>query len=508
MKKLPIILLGLMAFAGYSQNYKVVNPHLPAHYRTVGGFNNSAGFEVFSVDSVTMTGQDSLFYTYATIRDTADPGWGVCLDAEAGSIMGRTILQQNDRTVLFNFRDDSVVIRHLSSPGETWQMFAYGNGDHLEASHLNTQLMEVLSFSDSVKVINLLRKDSGGNLIEDDINGMNILLSKHYGLIQTIDFYIFPAGIRDYVIAGMQNPVAGITNLDAEGVYDFNIDDEFHFVFEDIYEAYDPEDSTYKIIAGNTGRMIRYVIDRVDYGDSVTYTYTDCAAVIHYQNDITDTLYTTETVTKTYRFDSIRPGLLNAYPGQKIKSDEWEELYYDISYFTTEVYNYHPQKNIVDYAFMKDDSCLIYSIFDPCCYTETYVQGCGGPYFTWSDWFGNNDKNLLVYFNKSGDTWGAPLARDCEDLLSAMVEKPVSNIKVQVSPNPFTGRLFVAIPARIHQIEIIRLYGIGGRLIKAIEVNDYAINADLSGLPEGIYLLEIRLDNGQMIRKKVVKKGR
>ncbi len=498
-----MLFLLFLTTSAISQDYKVVNNHLPAMYSITPSFQDDL-FKAFETDSVEIIGPDSLFYTFAAIRDTTEPGWGICLDSEAGSIMGRKILQQNNRTVLFNYRQDSIFISRNSIPGKSWHYYNFSNGDYIEAAHQQTEGMDILGTSDSVKVIVLIRKDADGNVMEDNINGKEILLSRNYGLVQTFDNYLFPDQLLACRIVGFTNPTTGLANLEAKGVYDFNVGDEFHFKTEDIFETYDQEDSVYKIISGDIIQKIRYVTGRADYADSVVYHYSECSKIVQYTGGVPDTSYKTETVAETIIFDSIRPGILNAYPDQKIRFDDLG-TYYRIGFWQPIQYNGFPTKIIVDHAYMDADSCVIHSVFDPCCYSELYIKSCGGPYFNWSDWTGNVDKAELVYFNKNGIEWGEPVAKDCDDLLSDINGQSVQNADISVYPNPFSDQLIIASNLNSSRIVQIKLLDINGRILKSAAWSDnrYTFNTgDLSG---GIYILEIQFENGYQIRRKVVK---
>ena len=109
MKKLPLLLTILLPLIVVSQNYKVVSDVLPAYYNSDYGYN-SANIKTFAIDSVSARESDTLFYTFKAILDLGDSGWGECVDSSAGSIMGKKLLQQFDRTVLFNYSEDSIFI--------------------------------------------------------------------------------------------------------------------------------------------------------------------------------------------------------------------------------------------------------------------------------------------------------------------------------------------------------------------------------------------------------------
>ena len=154
---------------------------------------------------------------------------------------------------------------------------------------------------------------------------------------------------------------------------------------------------------------------------------------------------------------------------------------------------------------MDYDSCVVRSLFDPCCYTETYIDGCGGPYFTWSDWFGTTIECDLLYFNKKGDVWGEPIANDCEDLLSDVTENPRLNNSILVYPNPFSAKINIESEDNRFRIKEIKLLDIHANLIIKIELleSNYTISPKV--LSNGVYILEIQMENGNVIRKKVIK---
>ena len=504
MRKLFFCLFILFVTAADAQNYRLVTDVLPAYYQWESSYGSGKYYKTFALDTLMISGQDTLFLTFASIRDTAEPGMADCLDSEAGSVMGRKILRQFNRTVLFNYRQDSIFIRNNSVAGESWVYYSFANGDYIKANHQQTVYQEIPGGEDSVKVIELMRKDADGNVIEDEVNGKQVLLSKNHGLIKTFDNYLFPMKLAELSLIGYENPETGITNLNAKGVYDFDIGDEFHIESEDIFEVYDEEDSVYKIVSGDIVRKIRLVTGRADFADSVVYQYAECSKTIRYTAGVPDTLYQTGDVAETIIFDSIRPGLLDAYPGQKVAHPEWD-TYYDIVLFNSSLYNYHLQKVITDDAFEYFDSCVVHSFFDPCCYNEVYIESCGGPYYQWSNWAGSTIKNKLVYYNKNGVEWGEPIAKDCDDLLSDIHEQVDPNGQITVYPNPFTDELTIRVSNAGNQIIQVDLFDINGHLLSRMSLHENIFNLNTADLSGGIYILEVQFENGSLVRRKVVK---
>ena len=169
-----------LSFSSVAQNYRVVTDNVPAYYQSESVYGRAAGIKAFVI-TFSIPGQDTMFVTYKTIRDTTEPGWETCLDANAGSIMGRKILQQTGRTVLFNFRNDSIYLLNNTNPGDSWIYYSFPNGGYIEAWHQQTKFVDVLGSEDSVKVFTLLRKNSDGNVVDDEINERTILLSQNHG---------------------------------------------------------------------------------------------------------------------------------------------------------------------------------------------------------------------------------------------------------------------------------------------------------------------------------------
>ena len=157
------------------------------------------------------------------------------------------------------------------------------------------------------------------------------------------------------------------------------------------------------------------VLSRIDYADSATCQYSECTKVKRYSNGIPKTIYLSDTTDETVIFDSIRPGILNAYPDQKIES-KYGGTYYKIGF-----------------------------------------------------------------------------------------RKPVRQIHLSVYPNPFTKELFVENQRNDRRIVQIKLFDIKGRLLKNTAVNETHYLLNTIGLNSGFYILEIQLEGGTVLRRKIVK---
>lgn len=506
MKKLFSLFVILLPHYLFSQNYKVVSDVLPSFYQADNGYYYSNTTMAFAIDTFTVHGSDTLFLTFTALRDSSDWFMDVCLDSLAGSVMGRRLLQQNDRTVLFNAWGDSIFVYQNTVVGDRWNYYKYGDGSNLEAEHVESRKQEVVGVFDSVKVFELVHKNIDGGVIEDEINGLQVQLSKQFGFIETFDNYLFPKDTSKRVLIGCENPRLGAQNINAHSIFDFEVGDEFHLYNEDLYWYFDITDTAYNIDHGKKKWTIRNVMQRINYDDSVTYEFYDCSRVFDYLNRECDTIYQTETVFETIVFDSILPGILDAYTYQYIDNEAYGgDLYFEIIQGMSTMLM-RQVKGITSDSYMKYDSCILRSLFDPCCLTDEFVDGCGGPYFKWSNWFDRTTENKLLYFNKNGKKGGVPVAEDCEDLSTLVSENSNIDASISVFPNPFTSELKIQTKNIDTRILRVKLINIQGYTLQLTESSYDHIILNTSSLDSGLYLLEIHLVNGIVVRKKVVKK--
>lgn len=180
-------------------------------------------------------------------------------------------------------------------------------------------------------------------------------------------------------------------------------------------------------------------------------------------------------------------------------------MFHEILQSQSSKFNFRQQKEISKDAFMEYDSCIVRSFFDPCCYYDNYISGCGGPYFDWSDWSSRTIECELLYFNKNGDEGGEPVAEDCEDLLSSVEEFAGMLEKVSIFPNPFSNELTVSCEDNYCLISHIKLFDIRGNLLIKKELLDGKTTITTNRLSVGVYILEIRFEDGKIIREKVIK---
>lgn len=81
-----------------------------------------------------------------------------------------------------------------------------------------------------------------------------------------------------------------------------------------------------------------------------------------------------------------------------------------------------------------------------------------------------------------------------------------SNLKI--FPNPIIDELTIELPEDVSKIQSITLFDLQGKIIfNSVNVNEAGgqINLNLSTLHSGLYLLQIRLEDGTIAQKKIIK---
>ena len=126
---------------------------------------------------------------------------------------------------------------------------------------------------------------------------------------------------------------------------------------------------------------------------------------------------------------------MDLYPGQFMKEEG--DSYSAINQNNLNTYNGRSEKYI-RYQSVMGDSCLINTDYISENIDFFYVEGCGGPYYTYI-FSADQNGHKLLYFKKGSEEWGTRLARDCEDLLSSTDEHFSNQITPLVFPNPFSG---------------------------------------------------------------------
>jgi len=129
---------------------------------------------------------------------------------------------------------------------------------------------------------------------------------------------------------------------------------------------------------------------------------------------------------------------------------------------------------------------------------EVWYEGIGQLY----SFFGiGNDADILCYWNDGNQIYSNPEKDACvitEYLAGSGLEKPAIKPLLRFIPNPVKNSLIIESNLEFECADLYNLFG-----FKLIGTSNSTL--DLSGLKDGVYLVKIKLNSGQIVTEKVIK---
>lgn len=488
MKTIILFLFILYAAILPAQNYKNICSSGTTCYK-----DKNLNLKAFQRDSIHIpVSGDTIFISYRAIRDTS-LNFYACKDTTTGSVLGRKIYKKsNGWFYLFNNITDTVKINSQAALNESWKYCLLSGGAYIQATVTSIVSKNILGANDLVKIITFQAKNSSNTNISNILNGKKIELSQHYGLTKTLDTYYIPNDTTSYFLAGKADPPLGIQVITAKDIYNFDIGDVFHYHTQ----------INYNPMGQYTEDKINHVLDKTVFGnyDSVRYQMESCTR----WNSGPPQEYGTslDTIIVSYNLDQLSNTLV-----YQMLPDEFERTFigywpYPLAssfYGTMASFNQRQTKGIQNSIYQYSSGCWIggYNPFDT---IQEYTEGLGLTNFQFSGPEGPTEYESLVYFNKGSETWGTPVATDCNTLVGVDQNPKSPLLAIQISPNPVESRAEIVLkgyldPEHLHLI----LYNIYGSELfhSVINTNPFILNR--KEFPAGCYILTI-IDNNADIK--------
>lgn len=493
-----ILILLVAAPVAFSQEYQAVNLGRIAYFRDSTPTSIESRIQSLRIDSSGMHQADSILRPAYTIHRL---GKG-CVSPIVGSWIGpEVIIQPDGMNLFFNRHLDTVRINTKADLHDQWLAMDKPDSCKVEASVIAHDTMHFLGLVDSIKTIRFQVFDANMDTVHSvPANGLELWLSKNYGMVKALNFFAFPdhqllnlesgeEALREFPVAGLSHPQVGIQNLTAMDVHDYQVGDELHILFKNLDKP---------IIGGGsetTEKSIFRFLSRTDYQDSITYSYwlRQSTLIIYYRETGNTTVFhfLSDTIQVTYSADST----FDSYPGEVI-STGW-------GIQTMRLYNGNiPEKVEPDdnqsYQW-ENDSCWAPILADACISEKRYFKGLGGPYYDCRHPFYNEGgmERELVYYKKGSRTWGSPL------MVTGMQEKDRAGF-VNVFPNPVTDYLQVSMQDLPEADYLLEIIDINGRVRKSQAILHGNNHLDLSGFLPGFYFYKLRNMNGLVKTGKLV----
>jgi hypothetical protein len=468
-------LISILSTSG--QNYQTVNSK-----RIVYFDNQNKNIRCIRIDSVKIQ-TDSVLFPFTEIQKLDFN----CYSPRVASWIGKKIIiKENGLNEFINKMGDTITIHTNASIEDKWIAFQIKDSLIVEASVVNHDTLTFLGSIDSVKTIRFQTFDKKMNPLVEDLNNMEIKISKNYGFVKTLNFYLFPnfnidypiGLLEEYNLIGLSNPEVGIHNLTWFEINDFQIGDELHILDESsCWDGHGYGSAT-------TNKAILKYLERTDYKDSIVYLYSRKQSITTIWADSSSFDFYSDTLITTIKPDSF----FDKLPGEPIILDNGTYNYFMIN--ESPLAKFSPSYS--EFGFTSD-SCWQLIMADGCLSDYKYIKGLGGPYFSCTEAFclGGAERKL-VYYKKGNIAWGSPL-----NITEISVIENKSNI--QVYPNPANDFINVKLLDKRYADYILSIYSIQGKLMisRKLELTDSKL--DISDLSSGIYILKI-FDNEKVLK--------
>lgn len=463
MKKFLSLIIVLLPLFAPAQKYACIYPGARLYFT-----NSNYYLRGIAIDSVKVSGTDSLFFPFKSFRTSCPP----CDPSEA-SWVGSRIIKKPDGTYFFNTKlKDTVIIKSRALPGEKWMFYTDSfSASRYEAEVLSLDTMTFAGILDSVKRIRLNAYIGTTPDSSDTLNGREIIISKHNGFVQIFDLYTFP----------YRPPVDDIT-LSRVGGGIFSRCDFHQATTYEIYD-YSPGDA-FQSIEETDNTVSNTKTKTILYDSVLTKTSPD-----PYHN-----VYTIHRW-KSYRldhFDPYHPTLIINY------ENSIYTLYTDSTLLmTSDMPESHNQTMMERFYKTQDSSCAVgtlhkiirYVPFEGFPYHLSYKTGFPRlDYLSTSaaypcEWACNPESGILNYSFKNGKHCGEYPGKPNR------IDEVPDKVPFSIFPNPASSILTLQSPAPITTISIMDL---SGRLVYTENCNGKTtVDIDISSVQDGLYICRI-----------------
>ncbi|MBV5313403.1 MAG: T9SS type A sorting domain-containing protein [Prolixibacteraceae bacterium] len=454
-------------------------------------FKNSVTqrIKALRIDSVKVA-VDTILYSFATIQEVS----AGCHSPYKASWIGEKVTIKPDGTNLFFNREGSVItLKTQALLNESWIAFQRSQSFRVEANVVAVELENMLGLSDLVKTIAFRVVDQQGNTVDHALNKLKVKISKRYGFVETLNFYLFPDisakspndMLMNYSLVGLTNPKVGLQNLRWFEVNGFNPGDELH-----VQEHNLGDPNFYLPIREYDNRCIYKYLGRTNYVDSIVYRYARKQSI--------KTVYTDRTTLETHH-DTLKSVILanpgfDKLPGEPIfNAGSAQQMFMRNDEFRMKI-----RPSAMNELYVNSDNKICWSAIagEGCLPEIRYIDGLGGPYYQCRGYAGETEERKLVYYKKGATEWG-------EKLVITGVPKLKTNGQLQVFPNPARDVVTFQLngDSEFHEV---RIYNQTGQLVKTecFEGNSYKLH--LTGLKSGIYLYKLTSSHSLIHTGKLV----
>lgn len=439
------------------------------------------------IDSIKYIGAEKIYYPFKTARVSIDSVWQYA-DTLGGSWWGSMIIEDTltGITAIPTRYGDTVWIHTRAHLNDQWTFYRDIAVRYYEAKIIALDTATITGIFDSVKVIRIIAKDSNAIAFSDSLNGLELVVGQHHGLLQVIGFYLFPYRQFEYNPDYYLSYMSGFANFSHsaltfkrvsfhyptnELVFDFDIGD----VFSDLsimapqIRAY----STYKII--DTSSTDSTFLYQVHYHlDEISGPYSN-------SSDGLDTL--------TYKFGEIVD--VNKMPEEWYNEKIIHYKYRDSSFCVqSPVY-------MLDESLIHDDGH--YYTFEQGRYNQVFKERLGNISYDIVDGSGGTGSGAEITYGLSSAKKDG-IACSGGNVVLGLGKALAENKNILVYPNPANNT--VTVSSKSDKVFSVQILDLTGRLLIQQSSQQERLSIPIENLPNGLYLLKISSGN-EMLTKKL-----
>lgn len=458
-----------------SSDYQTVYSHRKAYFQS--DYNL---IETLSIDSIKYN-NDSVFFPARRIELVADQ----CYDLNGGGIAGKRIDLNNQWNFFYNADNDTIKIKINARLNESWTIFQQPFMT-ISATVTSWDTLTFMGVIDSVKTITLHVFDPTMKPTKHALENATIKISKQYGFIKMLNFTYFATDYYQsnfsetefFTLIGLTNPELGVKNYRWFDVFDFQVDDEFHYIKSGFYAM--PGGGSYE------NKRIVKITKRENFTDSIRYT--EDITYLKKYNPNEDGEYVVE-YKKFQHINCIHKYLeFDLDPGTPVffGNNKSAHIYHSFN-LVGEPDLYYYENGCWSKTVICDDVCNV----------TMYADGRGVIFQGSGCWVGSSYTQEEQVFYKKGDkTWGTPLViSDVKETLDASLLKvyfnAVNNI-VTIEQNETKKCTF-------------ELLDVQGKVVLQEQLRELKQDVNVNELNAGLYFYRILID-GQLVKSgKIIK---
>lgn len=409
------------------------------------------------------------------------------------TLFGDSIVEQdNGISSCYNIQGEEIILDRLMNLGETKRMYSFDDGRYIAATVTSIGLEEILGDSDTVKCYSLQCFKSDDNPTEHQLNGIEIKLSRSYGLIDFISFRDFPFLNQNPLIytlisnSKLNNEQFSISLRD---IYDFAINDEFHY-----------RNQNTSLGPNGIENVVRKVIAKQEdlRTDKITYTYQELKWGYQYEviNGEEEWSYFQVDTVYSEIYEHLDENIVSSelLPLEGIYKLDSSLLVNLLMYSNPEHFNnrYVIREHGVSLAV---EECMTHPPDSYSGLITYYIVGCGHELNLLS--VGGTSEDCLpceqlVYFKKGEEIWGEPLSFDKHEEIKIL----------EIFPNPANEFVEIQSSSEILHIEI---YNAVGRLINSLyNIGFNTKKLNISHYLPGVYIVKVKNAYGVGTTNKLV----